>query len=175
MSVGSDLRNEFTSYLDQSGFRYMVVSENDNIVLLGFSGRGGFDTRIYVDFDESVDAHGIACVHFVAQDFAKCADENVAAVIVKLNEFNRRFRWTKFWLDQSDNTISADGDAMIFSGSTGRECLDYVIHVSEIVQLAYEDLGDLIIKDADGSDEPDPAELLAMLEALRSMIGDVDQ
>lgn len=173
MTIGADLRREFTDYLDQKGYKYMVVDEEDNIVVLGFTGdRDTIDTRIYVDFDERADMHSIACVHFVAQDFAKCADEKVGEVIIKLNDLNKRFRWVKFWLDKSDNTISADADALIFSGSTGEECLDYVLHVSHIVQEGYKELRSLIITDDGGDDDgPSKEELLRMLEMLSGMLG----
>ena len=179
MATAGQLRQEFQQYLDQKGCRYTVVDESDNIVRIGFAASshmedGGHRTRIYVDFDEEPDVDGIPCVHFVAQDFASCTAENVPAVLVKLNELNKRFRWAKFWLDQSDNTISCDGDAMIFEGSVGSECWRFVIHVSNIVEKGFIELGSLVKDnhaDDGGNGGPSQSELLAMLEALRGMLG----
>ena len=170
MSIGTQLRNEFTRYLDQKGYKYSTVDEEDNIVRLIFTG-ASVEKNIFVDFDEELDSNGVACVHFVAQDFAKCSSDNVAAVIDKLNDLNRNYRWVKFWLDKRDNTISADADAMVFSGTAGEECLNFVLRVVRVVEAGYKDMRDLVLTDGGGSDVPSDAELLEMLEQLSRLLG----
>ena len=175
MASAPQLRDEFTAYLDTRGYRYQVVDQANNVVHLGFSSQSSsFVTDIFVDFDEEPDAEGIACVHFKAERFARCSDENVASVIVRLNDLNAQFRWVKFWLDKRNNYLNADADAMIFEGSVGSECWRFVIHVSNIVEKGFIELGSLVkdnLADDGGNGGPSQSELLAMLEALRGMLG----
>jgi hypothetical protein len=177
MASAPQLRDEFTAYLDTRGYRYQVVDQANNVVHLGFSSQSSsFVTDIFVDFDEEPDAEGIACVHFKAERFARCSDENVASVIVRLNDLNAQFRWVKFWLDKRNNYLNADADAMIFEGTSARECLSYVLHVSQIVLRGYEELGDLVVNvnnggGGDGSDDTSPEELMRMIDALKKMLG----
>ena len=178
MSYGSMLRQEFTDHLDSRGYKYMIADENDNIVVLGFAASySTLDTTVFVDFDESADVQGIGCVHFVVQDFAHCTDDKLGEVYVKLNELNRRFRWVKFWIDD-DNAITADADAMLFQGSTGPECLDYVVHMSRIVEKGFNELKGLVVEnmgsDDGNGDDPSADEILQMLEMLRRMMGDAE-
>lgn len=170
MATAEQLRAEFTSYMDQQGVKYRVTNDEDNIVRLSFAGRdskgGGADTTIFVDFDENGDDAG--SVHFVAHKFASCTMQNYPTVLVKLNEFNARFRWVKFYVieDGGKGYLTADSDAMLVAGAAAFECVASCFRMSDIVEDAIVELGDLIEPD-DGKDE-----LRAMLAALRHMLGE---
>ena len=153
MATAEELRTEFTNYMDKEGFVYQVINSSDNIVRIGFEGReskgGGAQTVIFVDFDEEGDSAESA--HFVAPDFARCPQSAYAVVLIKLNEYNSRYRWVKFHAsnddDDGDVRLHCDGDAVLSSGTVGAECLQIVIRMSNIVEDVILDLGDLVVPD----------------------------
>lgn len=168
MATAEDLRAEFTAFMREKGIKYSIHDEADNIVKLSFAGRSskggkGADTDIFVDFDE--DGDEADTVHFVAWEFASCTQENFAEVLVKLNGYNRRFRWVKFWMKKTPNggTITADMDAMLIPGSSANEVAHSAFRMSDIVEDVILDLGDLVITEGNS---PSMDEILALLKML---------
>ena len=131
MATAEDLRKEFMEFMDRLDVKYTVFSESDNIVHLAFGGEK--QTFVLVDFDEEDD--DADSVHFVSQSFAKATKASMAGALVKLNEINRRFRWVKFHMDD-DGAISADCDAVVFSGTVGEECTQIAFRMSSIIKDA---------------------------------------
>ena len=154
--------------MDQEDIVYEVVNREDNIVRLAFGGRdrkgGGADTTIYVDFDEHGDEAD--SVHFVAQKFAKCTLENFPQVLVKVNDYNTRYRWVKFFVRREDDAayLYADSDAVLIPGASALECVECSFRMSDIVENVIIDLGDLVEAD-DGKER-----LRAMMAALQRML-----
>ena len=129
------MRNIWCRHMDAKGVKYSVLDEDDNIVLLSFGGKK-FDTIVLADFDENVPCES---VHFNSQHFAKCYKSNLPAVIIKLNELNRRFRWVKFWVDEEGH-LTADGDCMVYPASVA-ECVTHCcFRFSNILEDALEAL-----------------------------------
>ncbi len=167
MATAEELRTEFTAFMREQGIKYSIHDEADNIVKLQFAGRsskgGGADTTVFVDFDE--EGNSAESVHFVSWEFASCAEEKFAEVLVKINGYNRRFRWVKFWMKQTDNggVISCDADAILIPGSSAEEVTQMAFRMSDIVEDAILDLGDLVVTDGDS---PSMDEILALLKML---------
>lgn len=170
MATAEDLRKEFTSFMDQEGIKYQVTNQEDNIVRLAFAGReskgGGADTAIFVDFDEQGDEAD--SVHFVAHKFAKCSLADFPQVLVRINDYNARFRWVKFYVRREDDVayLFADSDAVLVPGATALECVQCSFRMSDIVEDVIVDLGDLV----EAAD--DKEHLRAMLAALQAMLGE---
>lgn len=169
MATAEDLRKEFTSFMDQEDIVYEVVNREDNIVRLAFGGRGfktggGADTEIFVDFDEDGDTAD--SVHFIARKFAKCKLGDYPQVLVKINDYNKRYRWCKFWLMKEGDCgyLVADFDAHLVPGASALECVQLSFTMSTIVEDVIIDLGDLV--EPDGGKE----HLRAMLEMLQRML-----
>ena len=168
MATAEDLRAEFTAFMREKGIKYSIHDEADNIVRLQFGGRsfkdgGGADTDIFVDFDENDDEARM--VHFAAFEFASCTEENYAQVLVKLNEYNRRYRWVKFWMKKTDNggVLTADEDEMLIPGQSADEVTHTAFRMSDIVEDVILDLGDLVVTDGNS---PSMDEILALLKML---------
>ena len=168
MATAEDLRAEFCAFMRDNNVKYTIHDEADNIVKLEFAARPskgkGADTTVLVDFDEKGD--NADSVHFVAWEFASCTQANYAQVLVKLNDYNRKYRWCKFWMKQTDNgggVITADADAKLVPGSSGLEVTGLAFTVSDIVEDAIIDLGDLV--DAGGAG-PSMDDILALLKML---------
>ena len=168
MATAEDLRAEFTAFMDKNGIKYTVFDSADNIVRLQFAARssktgGGVNTSVFVDFDEDGDEARL--VHFVANQFAHCKEENYAQVLVKLNEYNTRFRWVKFWVKKTDNggVITADEDEMLIPGQSADEVTYTAFRMSDIVEDVILDLGDLVTP---STATPSMDELLELLKRL---------
>ena len=167
MATAEDLRAEFTEFMRANNVKFTIHNEADNIVKLEFAARPskgkGADTTVLVDFDERGDEAD--SVHFVAWEFASCTEANYAQVLVKLNDYNRKYRWCKFWMKKTDNggVITADADAKLVPGSSGLEVTGLAFTVSDIVEDVIIDLGDLV--DAGGSG-PSMDDILALLKML---------
>ena len=167
MATAEDLRAEFTAFMRANDVKYSIHNEADNIVKLEFAARPskgkGADTTVLVDFDEKGDQAD--SVHFVAWEFASCTEANYAQVLVKLNDYNRKYRWCKFWMKKTDNggVITADADAKLVPGSSGLEVTGLAFTVSDIVEDVIIDLGDLV--DVGGSG-PSMDDILALLKML---------
>jgi hypothetical protein len=170
MATAEELRSEFTTFMDKEGIKYQVINQEDNIVRIAFAGReskgGGADTAIFVDFDEEGD--DADSVHFVANRFAKCTLENYPQVLVKVNDYNARYRWVKFYVRREGDVayLYSDSDATLIPGASALECVSTVFRMSDIVEDVILDLGDLVEAD-DGKEH-----LRAMLAALQEMLGE---
>ncbi|MDO5106648.1 MAG: hypothetical protein Q4D39_00085 [Coriobacteriaceae bacterium] len=174
MGKPEELFKEMCAYFDSEGIKYLVMNEEDNLVRLMFAGRewkdgGGVDTKLFVDFDEMAEQDGSVTVHFASIDIARCTDNNIAEALVRINALNKGYRWVKFWFDERNNSFNADADAIVFEGTVGKECTHYAFRMSSIVEDALLEMKD-IFTPVDDSDLPSKDELLAMLEALRSML-----
>lgn len=53
------------------------------------------------------------------------------------NELNARFRWVKFFVDENDNTITAEDDAIIQLDSCGEEVFRCCLQLTKISDDAY--------------------------------------
>ena len=167
MSTAEDLRAEFTAYMRENDVKYTIQDEADNIVKLAFGAtkskdNGGARTEILVDFDEEGDKAD--SVHFVAWEFASCTNANFAEVLYKVNGYNRRYRWVKFWVKPTDDggVLCADGDATVIPGMSAEEITHFAFRMSDIVEDVIVDLGNLVITGDSYSKE----DILALLQLL---------
>lgn len=167
MATAEELRTEFTAFMREQGIKYSIHNEADNIVKLKFAptsskSGGGARVAVFVDFDEDDDAR---MVHFVVPEFGFCTEENYAQVLVKLNEYNRRYRWVKFWMKKTNSggLLTADEDEMLIPGQSADEVTHTAFRMADIVEDVILDLGKLIASEGDG---PTMEEVLAVLQAL---------
>ena len=154
MATAQELRQEFMQEMDKYGIEYLVASEDDNVVTLRFAAHeakegGGVETSILVNFDEQ--DNNAQAVHFAMQQFASCDTKNILAVLMKINEFNRDYRWCKVWIEQSGGRdwLTAESDAWITPGSAGNECIMMCVTVADIVEDIILALGDLVVPNSE--------------------------
>ena len=176
MGAAENLFAEIKQFFDQDGVKYTVINEADNLMRLAFAPTsskdgGGVRTRVLIDLDEVQERDGSCTVHFACLSAGKCEEAKIPEAIVRINALNKRYRWVKFWFDDSDNTINADADAVIFPGTVGMECKQFAFRMSDIVEDALIDLRDIFTPEDGGGDTPSRDDLLALLEALRGMMG----
>ena len=179
MGAVEELFKELKEYFDAEGIKYTVLLESDNLMKLLFAPRQyeqgrGLDTEVYIDFDERAEADGSITTHFASLSAGTCNDEKrIAEGLIAINALNKRFRWVKFWFDDSDNTINADADAILFPGTAGKECWQYANRMSRIVEKALMELREIFTPNNPG----DPTgnltdeERRRLFEFLSSMFG----
>lgn len=149
MATATELRQEFTAYLDEKEYYYNVVSEEENKITMRFAARqsvsqGKIGTKVTIKFDKGDDCES---VHLACYYFASCTKENAAKVVLKLNELNRTLRWTKFYIDD-DYDITADMDVPVVQGSVGPTLIYAVLKTSALAERGAVELGDLVtVKD----------------------------
>ena len=173
MPTAEQLRQECLEYFDAQGIKYEIYDEGNNVVRLGFSASaekpgGGVETAIFADFDE--DGDNSSTIHFTTARCAECPKENIPQMLVALNEANKKYRWSKFWLDITEKEgawFVAATDAMIFPGTVGEECARAIFTLSSITEDVLVELRDLLKLDDDKE-----AELRAMYERLKELFGD---
>lgn len=179
MGLPEQLFQEMLDFFDEDGIKYIVMNREDNFACLRFAPSsfkedGGIRTKVYIDFDERAERDDSVTVHFASLSCAKCDEDRIPEAIVRINGMNKRYRWVKFWFDESDNTINVDADAIVFSGSVGKECKQYAVRMSNILEDALIDMKDLFpIGDGD-DDTPSSDDLRSMLEALMALLGSDD-
>lgn len=163
MATAEELRKEFTDLMDQEDVAYTIFNTEDNIVSMAFVNGDGPTTTLHVDFDE--DGDNSDSVHFVAHRVAKCSKEKIPAVILKVNDVNKRFRWCKFHVDIDDDFgwIDVYSDAQVYPGTVGIECVECAFRMASIIEDAIEMLGDLV-------EESDFGEILHRISVLRSSL-----
>lgn len=161
MATAEELRAEFTEFLEERGIKFSTFDEEDNIVALSFSGDDELVTTILVDFDEDED--DADSVHISTYRCAKCSQENIPGVLLKLNEANRKFRWVKFWVDTEEGWVTCDTDAQVYPGSVGEECTVLVFRMVDIVDDALDMMDGLL-------EESDFGEFLAKMAFLKGSL-----
>lgn len=188
MGLPEDLFQEMTDFFDAEDIKYSIIDRADNFAAIRYAPSpwkkdGGIRTRVSIDFDENPKDDGSVTVHFASLRVAACDEERAPEAFVRINELNRRYRWVKFWFRPEDNTLNADADAILFPGSVGKECKQYALRLSDILEDALIEHDDLFpvspemrgkpSDDGDdgGGDAPSEAELRAMLAALMEMLG----
>lgn len=53
------------------------------------------------------------------------------------SELKARFKWVKFYIDESDNTITCQDDAIIQLDSAGPECFEILLRMYNIMDESY--------------------------------------
>ncbi len=88
--------------------------------------------KVIMHFDD--DSEG---VKVRAYDVAKFPEAKKPEMYELCNQLNKDYRWIKFYVDDSDNTITAEEDAIIQLDTCAQEVLQCCIQLVNIVDDAY--------------------------------------
>lgn len=120
------------AFFDEKGLKYSIIGEKEDCIKLGFTmdSRDGLDVLIIMDEDgESAKVR--------AYDLAKFPANKIDVMYKTCNELNKDYRWLKFFVDESDNTITCDMDAIIQLDSCGMELYELCFRLVHIADEAY--------------------------------------
>ena len=121
--------SSFKRFMDREGVRYN--DENDNIFIT-YDVENAGSVTVMVSFDDS--GH----VNFLSLPVMELTQSKFAAALVACNALNNQYRWVRFYL--KDNDICADADAVVDEDTCGRECMEYVLRMVDIIDKAYPQL-----------------------------------
>ena len=120
------------AFFESQGLHVEQMGENGEVLIAGFSMENRDGMMIIMHFDE-----GDGTAKVLTQNPAKIPVTSVEKMIKVVNDLNKRFRWIKFYIDESDNTITAEDDAIIQLDSCGMEMLQCCIQLAKISDDAY--------------------------------------
>lgn len=120
------------AYMENKGWHCKLSDDNERIVRLSFKADNKESIDVLLAFDENERSVTLKCYNI-----CKFAEEKKAAMYKLCSEVNADFRWLKFYVDESDNTITGQVDAVIQVESCGDECYELVCRSVSIVDEAY--------------------------------------
>lgn len=122
-------------YLEEHEVAYTVLGDNEEVISVKFKADNKESIEIKLIFnDENTN------VAFKSFNICKVA-ENKKPMIYKIcNSLNEKYRWAKFYIDEDDNTITVDCDALVQPDYCGRVCLELIYRLVNIIDGAYPDI-----------------------------------
>ena len=130
-SMAAEVTAEF---FDSKEFCY-DMSEDGRAITIGFELKNRDGIKILIVFDP-----GDESVALRVYNIAKIPSEKKDDMFAVVNSLNQKYRWIKFVIDEEDNTINAEDDAVIQLDSCGEEVLKCCLHFAAIIDQAYPEI-----------------------------------
>lgn len=169
MATAEQFRDEFQKFMDSEGIKYSIRDEKDNIVRIMWDTNVG-TVELFVDFDE--DGDKAEMVHLVCPEAATPLPDKQAAAMMACNEFNEKRRWVKFYVSSRNGDVMADTDAILSSGTAGREtyiALRFLLEGVTDFREAHKDILKNESSAADSVSDLSPDEVRKLLDLLRRL------
>ncbi|MBO4450503.1 MAG: YbjN domain-containing protein [Clostridiales bacterium] len=122
------------AYFDSKGLIY-DMSDDGHAISTGFELNNREGLKILIIFDPNDES-----VALRAFNVAKIPADKKDSMFAVVNSLNTKYRWIKFVIDEEDNTITAEDDAVIQLDSCGEEVLECCKHIVAIVDKAYPEI-----------------------------------
>lgn len=130
----------FIEQMDASNITYTVVGiddDGDEKITIGNKSKSGdeYVIRCYFNKDnEQVNFRVWNIIDFKENDFGK--------VLRAVNGLNYKYKWTKLYVDESDNSVTCAMDIIVREGDdAGDIALEAVLRIANILDDVYEELG----------------------------------
>ncbi len=120
------------AFLKSQDIRTERLEEDVSVLRVGFSMNNKESIRIIMFFSEDC-----SDIKFRAFNLAKFPEEKKDAMYKVCNDLNIHFRWIKFFVEEDDNTITAEDDAVIQLDSCGQEAMRCILQLARISDDAY--------------------------------------
>lgn len=121
------------AYCDVMDIKYTIPDDSTDRMVISYNGLDNMDELyVIIVFDED----NSACV-FYTFNYIEFSDDKKTEMIYKCNEMNNEYRWVKFYVDESDNTVTIQGDAVIQLKTCGEEVMEIVFRIVTIGDEAY--------------------------------------
>lgn len=125
-----------TAYFDSHGLHYEILGDNGEALRAGFKMDNRAEgLKVLMIFDNDTKGCKVC-----AYDIVKFSDAKKEVMYRVCNSLNAKYRWIKFFVDESDNTITAQDDAVIELDSCGEEVLQCCLQLVNIVDDAYPEI-----------------------------------
>lgn len=118
------------AYFDSKGIPYRA-NEEKNVLEIGqiLENKGPFHVLIFFDDDEHITVH--------SADFCKFPAEKKDIMYKTCSLVNSNYRWIKFYVDEEDNTITLEDDAVVQQDSCAEEVFELICHMMNIAEKSY--------------------------------------
>lgn len=123
------------AYFDTQGLHYDRRGEEGEALIAGFSMKNLDGVQVLMVFDK--DGEGVKIRTF---DFVKVPEGKKEAVYKVCSLLNMQYRWIKFYVDEEENMVVAQDDAVIQLDSCGPEVLRCCAQLTRIADLAYPEI-----------------------------------
>lgn len=130
--------SDFLAALDEEGIKYTFAgtdSDNDELVTIENTSSVYGDVTFRFYFHEDEDDVSVRVWNVI--DFAP-ADRD--AVLEMCNQQNSAWRYVRFWVDDSDNSVTMAYDAYLPKRSPGDICVNIIYAMHNILEGAYPEL-----------------------------------
>ena len=123
------------SYFKAKELGYQEVKEGETIRVRfsGLENAGTVEILVITDDNERT-------IALRSYNLLKVKDELKPKMYKVCSDLNHKFRWVKFYVDDSDNTVTAESDAVTQAGSAGEEAFELVLRMTKIIDEAYDEL-----------------------------------
>ena len=130
--MATKMMKEVMEYLDDQNMHYKA-NEEKNVIEMGISGLDNIKSvKILLIFEENERMVGLRVYNVC--DFP---EDKADALYRVCSQMNHKFRWMKFYVDETDWSITAENDAIISEGTAGDELLELSARAAGIVDEAY--------------------------------------
>ena len=120
------------AFFESQGLKYSVIDEERGVMRVGFAGIPGVGkVEIYLFFNTDSDV-AIRCFNFV-----QVPEDKTEKMYHICSSMNRKFRWVKFYVNDDDNALTAEDDAIIQLDSCGEEVHGLILRMVGIIKEAY--------------------------------------
>ena len=120
------------AFFESKGLHVDQAGDEGEILITGFAMDNREGMMVLMAFDPDDES-----VKIITQNLAKIPDKAVDKMYKVINDINKEYRWIKFYIDDSDNTVTAEDDAVIQLDSCGMEVLRCCIQLAKIADEAY--------------------------------------
>ena len=120
------------AYFGTQDLHYERVGEDGEALVCGFAMKNLEGVRMLLVFDENSEGVKIRTINYV-----KVPEEKKAKVYKTCSELNSNFRWAKFYVDEEENSVVVQDDAVIQLDSCGQEVFRCCLQLVGIADLAY--------------------------------------
>lgn len=113
-------------YFDSKGLKY-ELSDDENVIRVPYT-LDNTSVNVYLIFHENDRNVTIKCF-----EFCKFAEDKKPEMYKTCSLVNAEYKWEKFYVEESDNTITVQDDAIIQADSCGPECYELVARMVSII------------------------------------------
>ena len=121
----------FCAKLESKNLNYKVMEKDYSVIRVGFS-LDNTDCDTYLIFgDDSED------LHLISRLDLKIPESKFEKMYKICNNLNKRFRWLKFFVNEDQNVIQAEDDAVIQVESAAEEAFELMLRTNSIIDEAF--------------------------------------
>ncbi len=102
--------------MDSKGLKYTLRGEDDDVLEMIFNAENKDSFRFIIRFYSDNTSAQLSVFNI-----AKIPASKIEKMYELCNQLNSQYRWVKFYVDDSDNTITADMDCVIQLDTCGSE------------------------------------------------------